>query len=506
MDKRRVAKVNFIAVAVAACFVVLAGIMAVFTVPALRAMAGMTVKEEADVPAQVKPGAAKVIYDAKGTPGLALTKAAINGLQIKPVPVKFAVKARPLPPQIGTINFDNETLFAIPSRFPGEVAEIKKVDDPPDPNSPTGTKPTARPLRYGDRVKQGEVLCVVHSVAIGTAKAALVDAVCSLALSQDTLDRQRVVFADGALSLSTWRQSERQVLADSNTVLTAERTLLTMKMTESEVQDVKDEAKRIAALAKDETFKRDAKSESERWSRVEVTVPWFDKAHPDRELVVVEKNTNLYAMIDPIATGTALFKLADLTRVQIWVHPAEEYLPTFRKMLDSPEPGGPFWNVSVPAYPDDKLPPMKFTQIAPSLEPFQHAPMLMGYLDNPKGSKYVIGQFLTATIDLPPELDTLEVPTEAINEMGGEALVYLQPDAKKDEFILKRVAIVQRFKDATLVRMKLTEVEREENQRNAKLENPKRTIEPLSAGDRVVTRGVVELTTALANLLLEEKK
>ena len=64
-------------------------------------------------------------------------------------------------------------------------------------------------------------------------------------------------------------------------------------MTEQEVQEVKDEAKKIADLAKDETFKRDAKSESERWARVPITVPPFDKNNPERELVVVEKNTNL---------------------------------------------------------------------------------------------------------------------------------------------------------------------------------------------------------------------
>ena len=334
----------------------------------------------------------------------------------------------------------------------------------------------------------------------------MVDAVCSLQLSKETLERHEKLFREGALSQAVLRQDERQLQADSNTLLTAERTLFTMKLSEAEVQDVKDEAKKIAALAKDDTFKRDAKSESERWARVPITVPWFDKNNKDRELVVVEKNTNLYAMIDPIATGTALFKVADVTRLQVWVHPSEEYLPIFRQMLASPEPGGPFWTISVPAYPDDKLPPLRFLQIAMSIEPFQHAPMLMGFLNNPNGNKYVIGQFVTASIDLPPEPDTLEVPSEAINEIGGEALVFVQPDPSKGEFFLRRVSILHRFKDFTTVRMKLTKADQEENQRNAKLENPKRTIEPLAVGDLVVTRGVVELTAALDDLLVKETK
>ncbi len=507
MPGRRMGRTVVVVVAlVAVCILLVGGITAVFTVPALRELVGLRVPDADFAASKGKAGAAKVVRDADGRPGIALTKPAIMGLQIKPVAVRRNSKSRPLPPLIGTVNFDNETLFSLPARFPGEIADIKKVDDAPDPAHPTSSRPVERRyLRYGDRVKQGDMLCVVHSVALGTAKAALVDAVCSLALSKATLKRQNDLFEKGAISLAQILQSERQVQADSNSVLTAERTLLAMKMTEIEVQDVKNEAKKIAELAKDETFKRDAKSESERWSRLEVTVPWFDKAHADRELVVVEKNTNLGAMIDPIATGTALFKVADVSRMQIWVHPAEEFLPIFRRMLDSPVPGGPFWNVSVPSYPDDKLPPMRFTQIAPVIEPFQHAPLLMGYLDNPKGSKYIVGQFLTATIDLPPEPDTLEVPTEAINEVGGQALVLVQPNPKADEFILRRVSIVQRFKDVTIVRRMLTVADEEENLRNAKLENPKRPIEPLSDGALVVTRGVVELTTALENLLLEEK-
>jgi cobalt-zinc-cadmium efflux system membrane fusion protein len=496
-----------VVIVAAVCAFLLAAVVSVFIVPSLRVLAGLEARAGAEEYEGARtPAGAKVIHDADKRPGLALTKAAIYGLSIKPVRVQRAVKARPLPPQVGTINFDNDTLFPIPCRFPGEIAEIAEVYDPSEPNYSSAKKPFMRPLRYGDRVKQKQMLCVVHSVALGTAKAALVDAVCSLALSTETLERHYKLFTEGSISLATLRLSERQKQADSNTVLTAERTLLTMKLSQLEVQEVKDEAKKIAELAKDNSFKRDAKSEAERWAKVVVTVPEFDKENPDRELVVVEKNKNLYAMIDPIATGTPLFQLADLKRVQIWVHPAEEYLPTFRKMLDNSEPGGPFWTVSIPSYPDDKLPPIRFSQIAPSLEPFQHAPMLMGYLNNPNGNKYVIGQFVTATIDLPPEPDTLEVPTEAINEIGGEALVFLQPDPKKDEFILRRVAIVQRFRDVTLVRMKLTNVELEENQRNAKLENPKRTIEPLAEGALVVTRGVVELTAALEDLLMKEKK
>jgi cobalt-zinc-cadmium efflux system membrane fusion protein len=509
MPLRASIKTPALAVTVTACFLVLAAVFAVFTVPALRAAAGLDPGEQDDQGVEKKTahGPAQVIRDANGTPGLRLTRGAAHGLQLRAVPAAAARKARPLPPQVGTINFDNETLFPIPSRFPGEIAEVRHVEEvvPPDPLNPSlGTKPERRPLRYGDRVKQGDLLAVVHSTTLGTAKAALVDAVCSLNLSTETLERHRKLFAEGALSLAALRQTERQQLADSNTLLTAERTLIAMKLTDQEVDEVKQEAEKIARLASEGLVKRNAREETERWARVEVRVPWFDKSHPERELTIVEKNTSLYAMVDPIATSTPLFKVADLSRVQVWVHPAEEYLPLFRKLLDSPDRGQAVWSISIPAYPEDRLPPMRFYQVAPSLEPFQHAPMIMGYLKNPNGNRYVVGQFVTATVELPAEPDTVEIPSDAVNEIGGEALVFVQPDPGKLDFILQRVAVVHRFRDVSVVRSKLTAVEEEQNARNARATNPKRPIEALRPGALVIVRGVVELTAALDDLLLQE--
>jgi cobalt-zinc-cadmium efflux system membrane fusion protein len=472
---------------------------AVFAVPQVRELFGFSLGDTSANAAEQEKIGAELIHDGEGKTGLKLTKKAVDGLGIKPVAAKEATEPRPLPPQIGTLNFDNETLFSIPSRFAGEVAEIMEVEET-DPDQPSAPK-KKRPLRYGDKVKQGNVLAVVHSVSLGMAKAALVDAVCSLRLSQETLDRHNELFAKSYISLATLRQSERQVLTDSNALLSAERTLLIMKLDEQEVLKVKKEADQIAELAKDKNFKRNAKEEAEKWARVEITVPWLtkDKKDPDREFTVVEKNTNLRSMVDPVSTPWPLFRVADLSKLQVWVHPPEEYLPTFRKMLDSPAHD---WTIEVQAYPQDKLPPMPFTLIGPSLEPFQHAPMLIGYLDNPKGSKYIVGQFVTATIQVRPEANTLVIPTDALNDVGGEALVFVQPDPRKDEFFLRRVAVVHRFKDVTFVRMELTAKEKELSALEVK--NRKRPLEPLLPGERVVTQGVVELTAALEDLRTKE--
>jgi multidrug efflux pump subunit AcrA (membrane-fusion protein) len=560
MANPRKAQVKIVVVGVVVALVVVGA--ALFTVPPLRGMLGFSGDEKSANGKAEKPPAAEVIRDANNKPGLRLTKLAVEGLGIVPVAAETARQARALPPQVGTINFDNETLFAIPSRFPGEIAEIGEIDDddaPPDAKDTSAKHQNEkrRPLRYGDRVQQGDLLAVVHSTALGAAKAALVDTVCSLKLSTETLERHYKLYAEGSIALATLRQSERQKEADSNTLLTAERTLRIMKLDEEEVKKVKDEAAKIADLANAGKIKRDAKEEAEMWARVEVRVPVFDKATKDKikelaakadnldpkekdkllqqmdillkhkdkmkelgdkadpllkeleallkhkELTIVEKNTNLYAMVDPINTNTALFKVADLTRMQIWVHPPEEYLPDFRKML-VPNAGDPTWNIEVQAFPEDKLPPMKFTQIAPSLEPNQHTPMLMGYLVNPESKKYVVGQFVTATIMVRSEANTVEIPTKALNEVNGEALVFVQPDKAKNEFFLRRVAVVHRFKDVTLVRTKLTAAEDKQNVLDAARKTSKGPMEPLLADEMVVTQGVVELTAALEDLLTKE--
>jgi cobalt-zinc-cadmium efflux system membrane fusion protein len=141
-------------------------------------------------------------------------------------------------------------------------------------------------------------------------------------------------------------------------------------------------------------------------------------------------------------------------------------------------------------------------QIAPSLEPNQHTPMVMGYLDN-KENKYLIGQFLTATIYVPPDQNTVEIPTEALNEVEGQALVFVQPDPQKYEYVLRRVAVVRRFKDVTFVRTELTDEDKKVSE--AEVKARRRPIQPLKEGERVITRGVVELTAALEELVTKER-
>lgn len=389
---------------------------------------------------------------------------------MNPIAAIKAEKLLPLPPLIGTVNYDNDRQFLIKSQLTGKVTEVK--------------------VKYGDRIKQGDVLAVFSSRDIGEKKGALVDAICSLLLSTETLERQEKLFAQGGLPLATLNASKRQVQADTNAVITAERTLILWDLSPADIEAVKEEAKLIHDLKQT----RDAGIEAKKWARVEIKAPWFDPKNPECEFTIVEKNTNLSDMVDPANYGMPLFRVADLSKLKIWVHPPEEYLPILQEQLKA---GSLKWTIRFQAdsakAKDVELP---VEQIALSLEPNQHTPMLIGYLNNANYTR-LVGQFVTATILVKPPEDTVEIPTDAVNPLDGQEFVFVENPDAKDQFLIRRVSVAQSLKKTSYVRTKLTP---EQEKANLALKEGQYKIEPLKPGERIVTRGVVELTAALEEL------
>jgi cobalt-zinc-cadmium efflux system membrane fusion protein len=429
---------------------------------------------------------------ANGAYGLKVNKEAVKELELSPITVSAARVPIPLPPMIGSINYDNECLFAIKPRFTGEISQIKQMNEPREFSSDSGSsrfKITQRGLKFGDKVKQGDTLVVFWSQSLGMQKAAFVDAICNLRLSQAALDRQNTLFLQGAMSAAALKVAERQVQTDNNAVLTAERTLRMWKLTNEQIAEVRVEAN----IIHDQKVPRDVVKEVEKWARVEVKVPMYEPDHPERELTVVEKNTHINDMVDPANYGTPLFRIADLTRLQIWAHPPEEYLPILRERLKL-GPGALTWNIrfqSEPANSPGLV--LDVAQISPSLEPNQHTPMMLGYVNNPDG-KYLIGQFVTATILIPPPPDTVAIPTEAVNQVEGKDFVFVLRPGTDDEFLIRRVSVAQSFKKNSLVRSKLLP---EQERANQEMAPDSYKFEALLPGDRIAARGVLELTAAL---------
>ena len=373
---------------------------------------------------------------------------------------------------IGTLNYDNDTLFTIRSRFPGEVTEVRQVVSAANPKN----SPRARPMRIGDKVKQGDLLAVIWSKEHVTAKAAMVDAICALCLSQDTRKRYQELYEKGLMASAMLKGIKiRQVEVDRNTLVMAERSLKMFKLDNREIDEIKAEAKIIHEQKKARSADDDMK-----WGRVEIRVPWFDKKKPERELVVVEKNINTGDMVDPV-NSPPLFKLADTSRLQIWAQSPEEALPLMRQQYLSK--GSLRWQIQVHAFPNNEPLDLPVLQFAPSDDPNLHTPMVIGYLSN-KDNKYNVGLTATATIRLPVTRQELSVPASALVEEDGKTYVLMQPNPKTNEFALRRVSIVRRDRNVAHIIFLSTQAQEAQD------------VDALHAGERIVTSGAVELKAA----------
>ncbi len=414
-------------------------------------------------------------------PALKLTPAVAKALDINPatiVKVDVPKNLRPLPPQIGTLGYDFERMEKVLSRFPGQVVEL--------PDVPTAQRLTMqasgpRPYTVGDLVKEGDVLAVVWSQALGDKKGNFIDAL--IDLKRDTAyykDVKKLYDEQGAVAKSTVFDAERIRDKDISAVNSAERALRTWKLTDEEIESLRKEADTIAAT------KRDPAKEKE-WARVEVKA-W-------KGGIIVEKNTHLGDWVDPSYANTPMYRIADLSKLMVWIHPSEEYLPVLQNYLNKPGANPLKWDIMLQA--DPKGPPLDGTlvRIGPSLDPNDHRPLLVGLVNNPAG-KLLVGQFITATIYVPVEKGLVEIPTNALNEEQGQSIVFVQRDPKNHplEFQIKAVSVVYRFKDVVYVRSELPE-------ENAKTTNPgPLPIQALEPGEYVLTESVVELTRALSDL------
>jgi cobalt-zinc-cadmium efflux system membrane fusion protein len=414
------------------------------------------------------------------------------------VPAKVPTSLRALPPQMGTLAYDNDRLFAVRSRFPGEVSAI--ADCPPDQRGSFPLKATEPPVKpkdlpkdkkeqvrqftVGDRVKEGELLAVVWSKDLGDKKAALIDAIIDLRRDSARLKDLERLYEQGYVSAATYYEAQRTVKKDLSARNAAERTLLMWKLDPKEIAAIKKEGETINEEQRDPELEKE-------WARVEVRAPTSG--------IIVEKNTHLGDWVDPSNFGTPMFRIADLSKLQVWLNPAEEYLPVLQAFLKKPSSTPLAWDIMLQA--DPKAPPLGgvLLRLAPSLDYAQHMPLLVGLVDNPT-EKLLVGQFVTATIYVPLPENLVEIPTSALNEEKGQSVVFVQRDPEKHglDFTMQAVDVVHRFKDFVYVRSSPPGDQGD-------LAPDALRAEALKPGDRVVTESVVELTKALRDLRAKEK-
>jgi multidrug efflux pump subunit AcrA (membrane-fusion protein) len=201
--------------------------------------------------------------------------------------------------------------------------------------------------------------------------------------------------------------------------------------------------------------------------------------------VIVEKNFNVGDILDPTQD---LFKIADLSRIQVVANAYEEDLPRLRAL----PPEQRHWRIDITADPNDVPMSGNFDIVGNIIDPTQHSGTVIGWLDNPSG-RLSVGAFITAVIPLPPDPSLVVLPTSALIDEGGCAKVFVQVDGQPNEFASRQVVVVTRGRERTYVRAK------------PRPEQCDGGAEPLSVGERVVKSGTVGLAAQLASLQAKDR-
>jgi cobalt-zinc-cadmium efflux system membrane fusion protein len=399
-----------------------------------------------------------------------LPRRVVERLGVHSEPVKPVAEPRQLE-LAGSLSFNPNKLGRVQARFGGEVISISKTTVPDAQGNSQ-----ERELRYGDAVAKGQILAVVLSKDLGEKKSELVDSLVKLWYDETLLENLEELFSRGETPAATVRAQRANVASDRNAVGRVELTLRTWRVPEDEIKAVKDEAKQVFQRK----GQRDVKKESE-WARVEVRAP-FDGT-------IVEKNVALGNIVD---TTFDLFKIADLRKLGVLVHAYEEDLRELQGLLRKQSHGYP-WQVRAGADMSRQvLKSEGMQQIGLVVDPTQHTDPIMGLVDNSDG-KLRVGQFVTATVDLPAPTNVVSLPASAVVEDGTDSIVFVQPDPSKPRYVMRRVVVAMRLRDVIYVRSELSDAQR------------KKGLQAVQPGEFVVTDGVLELKAALEDLQAKAK-
>ena len=208
---------------------------------------------------------------------------------------------------------DADRLSHVHARFPGEIVEL----GPGDGRSPA--------VCFGQRVRKGQLLAVIWSRDLGEKKSDLIDALSQLRVDEDSLARISKAAAEGSVPERILRDTERKVEADRIAVSRAVRTLQSWRISKEEIDQVRAEADRL----RENRLPRRRRRIARRWSRngrsSKCSLRWTAP--------IIERNVALGDLVD---TNIDLFKVADLSRLRVVAHAYEEDLPSLGRLERRP--------------------------------------------------------------------------------------------------------------------------------------------------------------------------
>ncbi len=396
----------------------------------------------------------------------------------------------------GSTALDPSRLARIRARF--APARVVKLAERWDYNRKTG-QTESRELRPGDRVSKGDLLGVFYSVDVGSKKNDLLQALVQLELDQEIMDKinQNVYSVPAVYRLT----QERAVQGDRTEVNRALNNLKAWDIPQEEIDELHAEAKKIHA-DKNAWFN----TEEGRWVRGEKLAAG-GKADPFKETkenpwgkvtlraafdgVIVERNVHVDEMV--VDNTVNLFQIADVSRLLVTANCPEDQLPS----LESLGSGEKRWTVRTVGASTAAGLAGTIDEIGYIIDPNQHTAIIKGYVENP-GERIRGGQFVSATVNIPPPDDVVEIPVDALADDGRQSLVFVQPDAARHQFTMRRVQVTHRFDRTVFVRS--TPIPKEEQVTAQEKEEGLMPKEPLRPGERVLHAASVELKAIVQEL------
>lgn len=356
----------------------------------------------------------------------------------------------------GQLMLDPSRLVHVHTRFSGEVVEVGPSD-----------RGKESPLRVGDSVHKGQLLAILWSREIGEKKSDLVDALSALALHESIYRHLKSIDNTGAVAQRSIEEMRRAYESDLILVERLRRTLRSWRLDETEIQEIETEAKRIherASAGPEGAPNLAAPPADPRWAEIEIRAPL--------DGVILEKNLTVG---DIMTTDDDLFKIADLSRLVVMANVYEEDLPTLSAMPADRRT----WQVRLTAHAAAEPVTGRIETIGNVIDPNQHTAVAQGWIDN-ADRQFRVGQFIEAVVPIDGGEDEVEVPITSVIDDGASKFVF-----------------IAKTENLTVVQRRPVEIRRRTG-RAAFL--PNRTDGGVAAGERVLTRGVLELSSVLEEL------
>jgi cobalt-zinc-cadmium efflux system membrane fusion protein len=309
---------------------------------------------------------------------------------------------------------------------------------------------------------------------VGQKKNDLIDALVQLKLDERILAEAKN--ASGAVPPVFLWNADRAVEGDRNAVARAENTLKTWNIPERDIEAVYKEAEEISKRH----GKRD-KSKEDQWPRVELRAP--------EDGTIVERNVSLHEVV--VDNTMNLFQIAKVDRLLVVANASEDDLPALLKLRTDQR----HWTVRTVGAADQGI-SGPIDEIGSQIEVSQHNAVVKGTIANPEGQLRA-GQFISASVDLPPPSDVVEIPASALIDLGNQCLIFVQPNKDQPRYTLRRVQVTHRFDKTIYVKSQLTDPEMA--QTLEEMEEAMLHKQPLTEGELVLAAGALVLRKELAS-------